>query len=110
MADNTVLETVDSLIDSLDDVEEAFEPLLSKSLQDSLDSADGPIERAKILFWLAYAIHSCTWGKLIPFRLSFARLTSHPNAAFTKTAAVDPEEHGVLEELVGPCFALHVQR
>lgn len=62
MDDNNLIETVDSLIDSLDDVEDALEPLLSKSLQDSLASANGPIERAKILFWLAYTIHSCTWG------------------------------------------------
>lgn len=62
MAEDSVIESVDSLLDSLDDVEEALEPLLSKSLQDSLDNAEGPIERAKILFWVAYAIHSCTWG------------------------------------------------
>lgn len=64
MADNDLLETVDSLLDSLDDVEEALEPLLLKSLQDSLANADGPIERAKMLFWLAYTLHSCTWGTL----------------------------------------------
>lgn len=62
MADNDLLETVDSLLDSLDDVEEALEPLLLKSLQETLASADGPMERAKVLFWLAYTIHSCTWG------------------------------------------------
>lgn len=64
MAENDLIQTVDSLIESIDDVEEVLEPLLSKSLQDSLNSADGPVERAKILFWLAYAIHSCTWGML----------------------------------------------
>lgn len=58
------IEAVQSLLDSIDAVEEALEPLWSKSLQDSLDSADGPTERAKILFWIAYAIHSCTWSTL----------------------------------------------
>lgn len=81
MADNDLLETVESLLDSLDDVEEALEPLLLKSLQETLASADGPIERAKVLFWLAYTIHSCTWGMFMKLLISkMARLTRFRHA------------------------------
>lgn len=56
---------VDSFIDSLDEVEDALEPLLTQSLQDSLAQVDGPLERARLLFWLAYTLHSCTWGMFV---------------------------------------------
>jgi len=55
-------ETLTALTSNLDDVEAALEQLLSRPLQDTLNDLSGPAERAKLLFWIAYAVHSCSWS------------------------------------------------
>ena len=53
---------LDQLGGSLDSVQAALEPLLARPLEETLAELPGPIERAKVLFWIAYTIHSCSWG------------------------------------------------
>lgn len=61
---------LDQLGGSLDSVQAALEPLLARPLEETLAELPGPIERAKVLFWIAYTIHSCSWGGCGPaFRL-----------------------------------------
>jgi hypothetical protein len=52
----------DQLDGSLNDLEAALAPLLARPLEETLASLPGPVERAKVLFWVAYTIHSCSWG------------------------------------------------
>ena len=94
--------TLASLSSSLDDVESALEGLLSRPLQESLDGQSDPIERAKLLFWIAYTIHSCSWGACPS--LCTQGCLSDQDSVYTKLRAVDPEEHGVLQELVRTSF------
>lgn len=67
----------DQLDSSLDELEEALAPLLERPLQDTLTSLPGPVERAKVLFWVAYTIHSCSWSQsdYLRSRFEFQSLT-----------------------------------
>ena len=55
-------DVVSQLAESVDSIEAAMAPLLQRPLADTLASLAGPVERATLLFWLAFTIHSCARG------------------------------------------------
>lgn len=61
MADDTLSTTLDNLSTSLDAVEATLAPLLARPLEETLASLE-PVERAKVLFWISYTLHSSTWS------------------------------------------------
>lgn len=79
--DNNVADLLEELGDNIDDLETVLKPLLNaKSLQ-SLNKTLAPLERAKILTWLTYAIETILFSHI---RLSGAK---------------DPKSHPIMTEL-----------
>jgi len=72
--------TLDSIASSLDTLESLLKPVLDRPLEETLAELPGPLERARLLFWIAYVVHSCSW-------------------IYVRLRGVDPEEHGVMDEL-----------
>lgn len=74
--------TLSALSGSLDETEAALKLLLARPLEDTLSDLPGPIERAKVLFWVSYAIHSCSWGPCSP--CNFWQRSHHTAAESTR--------------------------
>lgn len=62
MSSNELSDVVSQLGSSLNDVEKVMAELLERPLAETLASLPGPIERAKLMFWITYTIHSCSWS------------------------------------------------
>ncbi|KAE9984342.1 hypothetical protein BLS_002656 [Venturia inaequalis] len=79
--DNNVAHLLEELGDNIDDLETALEPLLNAKSLSSLNKNLAPLERAKLLTWLTYAIETILFSQI---RLSGAK---------------DPKSHPIMTEL-----------
>lgn len=79
--DNNVADLLEELGDNIDDLETTLEPLLNAKSLSSLNKNLAPLERAKLLTWLTYAIETILFSQI---RLS---------------GAEDPKSHPIMTEL-----------
>lgn len=79
--DNNVADLLEELGDNIDDLETVLEPLLSSKSLSTLSNNLAPLERAKLLTWLTYAIETILFSQI---RLS---------------GAEDPKSHPIMTEL-----------
>lgn len=96
-------DVVSQLAVSVDNIEAAMAPLLQRPLADTMASLAGPVERATLLFWLAFTIHSCARG-WPPCLLSKTHEVDIMLAVHAKLQAADPEETGVMDEVVSQAY------
>ncbi|QDS68142.1 hypothetical protein FKW77_010308 [Venturia effusa] len=79
--DSNIVDLLEELGDNIDDLETVLEPLLSANSFSSLNKNLAPLERAKLLTWLTYAIETILFSQI---RLS---------------GAGDPKSHPIMIEL-----------
>ncbi|TID17030.1 ATP synthase subunit alpha [Venturia nashicola] len=79
--DNNVADLLEELGDNIDDLETVLEPLLTAKSLSSLNKNLAPLERAKLLIWLTYAVETILFSQI---RLG---------------GAEDPKSHPIMTEL-----------
>ncbi len=80
---------------SLDSIEAALAPLLTRPLNETREGLDA-IQRAKLDVLVAYTINNLLWSESGHHLGPLPQLT----AVYLKTRGIDPDTHAVAKELV----------